>query len=146
MVSSTSNLPNCFVNLNNFIVIAFYSKTGGKHGKHGSITESTSISAVSYIAVQLFEFMHGRQFRHIPEMTSRLQTKQFAILPSMPFLCLLSVSLKVHPKSGTLELTQEDIDRFKALDKGSVKFQAAMKLSRKRGKGAGIMNDEVDED
>jgi hypothetical protein len=143
----SSNLLKCSIaNLNNFIVIAFYSKGGGKHGKHGSITESTCISAVSYIALQLFEFMHGRQFRHIPEVTSRLQTKQFAILPSMPFLCLLSVSPKVHSISGTLELTQEDIDRFNTLDKGSVKFKAAMKLSRKRGKGADIMNDEVDED
>jgi hypothetical protein len=40
--------------------------------------------------------MHGRQFRHIPEMTSRLQTKQFALglLPSLMFLCLLSTSPK----------------------------------------------------
>jgi hypothetical protein len=59
---------------------------------------------------------------------------------------LLSVSLKVHSISGALELTQEDSDRFNTLDKGTVKFQAAIKLSRKRGKGAEIMNDEVDKD
>jgi hypothetical protein len=58
----------------------------------------------------------------------------------MTFLCLLSVSLKVHSISGALELLQEDSDRFNTLDKGT------MKLSRKRGKGAEIMNDEVDED
>ncbi|KAF8229628.1 hypothetical protein L208DRAFT_1123918, partial [Tricholoma matsutake] len=53
-------------------VIAFYSKTSGKHGKHGLITESSNISAVSYIAIQLFEFMHSCQFCHIPQMTSHL--------------------------------------------------------------------------
>ncbi|KAF8237094.1 hypothetical protein L208DRAFT_1071666, partial [Tricholoma matsutake] len=53
-------------------VITFYSKTGGKHGKHSSITEASNISTISYIAVQLFEFMHGRQFRHTPESTSCL--------------------------------------------------------------------------
>ncbi|KAF8218464.1 hypothetical protein L208DRAFT_1014414, partial [Tricholoma matsutake] len=53
-------------------VITFYSKTGGKHGKHSSITEASNISTISYIAVQLFEFMHGRQFRHTPELTSCL--------------------------------------------------------------------------
>ena len=64
----------------------------------------------------------------------------------MPFLCLLSVSPKVHSSiSGTLELTQEDIDRFNTLDKGSEKIKAAMKLSRKRGPGKGA-EIAVDED
>lgn len=91
--------------------------------------------------------MHGRQFRHIPEVTSRLQTKQFALLPSMSFLCLLSVSPKVHAQSSTLELTQEDSDRFKTLDQGTAMFKDAMKLSRKRGKIAeAIVDEELDED
>ena len=137
---------NCIKNLSSSTVITFYSKTGGKHGKHGSITEASNISAVSYIGLQLFEFMHGRQFRHIPEVTSRLQTKQFALLPSMSFLCLLSVSPKVHSVSGTLELAQEDSDQFKTLDKGTAKFKDAMKLSRKRGKGAETLNDELSEE
>jgi hypothetical protein len=115
-------------------VIAFYSKTGGKHGKHSSITETSNISTISYIAVQLFEFMHGRQFRHTPELTSRLQTRQFALLPAMMFLTLLSSPPKVNPQSGTLELTQEDSNRFKTLDNGTTKFKDAMKLSKKRGK------------
>ena len=46
-----------------------------------------------------------------------------------------SASPKVHPITGTLasELTQEDIDRFKILDKGSVKFKFkdAIKLSKR---------------
>ena len=90
--------------------------------------------------------MHGRQFRHIPEVTSHLQTKQFALLPSMSFLCLLSVSPKVHAQSCTLELTPEDSDRFKTLDQGTAKFKDAMKLSRKRKKVAEAIDGELDED
>jgi hypothetical protein len=66
-IMGLSSLPQCqcIVNLNNFIVIAFYSKTGVKHGNHGSIRELTNISAVSYIDLQLFKFMHGRRFQGI---------------------------------------------------------------------------------
>ncbi|KIL60987.1 hypothetical protein M378DRAFT_61343, partial [Amanita muscaria Koide BX008] len=53
-------------------VNALYSRSGGKNGKHCSIAESSNISAVSYCAVQLFEYTHGRQFHHTPIATSRL--------------------------------------------------------------------------
>ena len=64
----------------------------------------------------------------------------------MSFLCLLSVSPKVHSISSTLELTQENSNRFKTLDKGTAKFKDAMKLLRKRGKGAETLNDEPSEE
>jgi hypothetical protein len=44
------------------IVIVIYSKTGGKNGKHAAITDASNISAVSYLAVQVFEHMHGCLF------------------------------------------------------------------------------------
>ncbi|KAF8237893.1 hypothetical protein L208DRAFT_1245065 [Tricholoma matsutake] len=43
-------------------VIALYSKTGGKNGKHSSVSESLKISAISYMGVQVFEYMYARQF------------------------------------------------------------------------------------
>ena len=64
----------------------------------------------------------------------------------MSFLCLLSVSPKVHLISGTLELTQEESDQFRTLEKGTAKFKDAMKLSRKREKGAKTLNDELSEE
>jgi hypothetical protein len=56
------------------------------------------------------------------------------------------VSPKVHAQSGTLELTQEDSDRFNTLDQGTAKFNDAMKLSRKRRKAAEAIDEELDED
>jgi hypothetical protein len=115
------------------LVIIFYSKTGGKNGKHCSITESSNISAISYIAVQLFEFMHGRQFRQTPEATARLQTRQFALLASISFLSILSSRPKIHSMTGTLELTVEDTELFNTLNHSVPKFRGAIALSKKRG-------------
>ena len=65
----------------------------------------------------------------------------------MSFLCLLSVSPKIHAQSSTLELTQEDSDRFKTLDQGTENFKDAMKLLRKRRKVlAETIDEELDED
>jgi hypothetical protein len=56
-----------------------YSKTGGKNGKHAAITQSSNISAVSYIGLQLFENVINRQFRAIPEATALFQTRLYAL-------------------------------------------------------------------
>ena len=39
----------------NSLVDATYSKTGSKSGKHGDVTDSSNIMAVSYLGVQVFE-------------------------------------------------------------------------------------------
>ncbi|KAG1717936.1 uncharacterized protein EDB91DRAFT_1009478, partial [Suillus paluster] len=44
-------------------VLIFYSKGGGKNGKHAWTDSASSITAVSYIAVQVYEHMIGPQFR-----------------------------------------------------------------------------------
>ncbi|KAF8225333.1 hypothetical protein L208DRAFT_1050423, partial [Tricholoma matsutake] len=51
-------------------VIAIYSKTGGKNRKHAGITDASNISAVSYLAVQVFEHMHGHIFCDHPDATA----------------------------------------------------------------------------
>ncbi|KAF8235738.1 hypothetical protein L208DRAFT_1126936, partial [Tricholoma matsutake] len=53
-------------------VVALYSKTGGKQGKHESISDSSNICTVSNVSFQIFEFVHARQFRSIPEATLTL--------------------------------------------------------------------------
>ncbi|KAG6905164.1 hypothetical protein DXG01_004460, partial [Tephrocybe rancida] len=57
-------------------IIALYSKTGGKYGKHGSVVNATNVSAVSHISVELFDQLHGRQFRGT---STTLQTKRVAL-------------------------------------------------------------------
>ncbi|KAK6984308.1 hypothetical protein R3P38DRAFT_2576116 [Favolaschia claudopus] len=105
---------------------------GGKYGKHEPVTESSNISALSKISVQVYEHGHGAQFRSIPTATAVVQTKQFAHIQPYQFICLLSGSPKTIP-SG-VELRLEDANRFKLLLRGSAKFEVAKKLFRKRGK------------
>ncbi|PPQ87308.1 hypothetical protein CVT25_002058 [Psilocybe cyanescens] len=117
-------------------VVAMYSKTGGKNGKHSAITESSSIAAVSYLAVQLFQYRLARQFRSVPDATAIFQTKQFLLLSSLQFLCLADTKISAEQLARSfVELTQEDTDRYRALRDGQKELTAAIKLSRKRGGG-----------
>ena len=102
------------------IVIAIYSKTGGKNGKHAGVTDASNISAVSYLAVQVFEHMHGRIFRDHPDATATFQTKQFALLSSNAFLCLLSSMPKTIPMG--LELDQKDAEQFMEMLSGEKRY------------------------
>ncbi|KAJ6608979.1 hypothetical protein B0H10DRAFT_1954937 [Mycena sp. CBHHK59/15] len=70
----------------------------------------TVITAILYVSVRVFEHQYAAT------ATAMLQTKQFAHIPSINFLCLLSKSPKVLPTG--LELEQEDVDRFKKLNGG----------------------------
>lgn len=124
------------------------SKGRGKYGKHEAVTDSSNISALSKISVQLFENFHGPQFRSIPTSTAILQSKQFAHIAPIDFLCLLSSVPKLVPTG--LELAAEDSECFKKLSAGFSKFSDAMKLFRKRGKktagGAGDLDDDMGEE
>ncbi|KAJ7602998.1 hypothetical protein DFH06DRAFT_1350726 [Mycena polygramma] len=125
-------------------VFGMHSKGGGKYGKHEPVTDSTNISALSKISVQLFEKLHGTQSRSIPSATAILQTKQFAHVPPINFLCLLSAVPKLLPTG--LELGADDSERFKKLSMGLNKFDDAIKLSRKRGKKTAATGVESDSD
>lgn len=114
-------------------MITLYSKTGGKHGKHGSVTVSSNVSAISYAGVQVFEHIFGRLFRTIPQ-ASTFHTKQFLFIRSISFLSLLASPPKLI--DGTLELSQTDSTRFKDLLARHEAFTQAMKLFRKRQKAA----------
>ncbi|KAJ6523219.1 hypothetical protein DFH09DRAFT_877104, partial [Mycena vulgaris] len=107
-------------------------KGGGKYGKHEPVTDSSTIAALSKISVQVFEPLHGAQFRAIPTATAMLQTKQYAHIPPIHFLCLLMSAPKGVPTG--LELCPDDVARFKILTKGTNRFQEAMKLFRKTEK------------
>lgn len=91
-------------------MITIYSKTGDKNEKHAGITNASNISTVSYLTVQVFEHMHGHIFHIHPDATATFQTKQFMLLSSNAFLCLLSSTPKTIPIG--LELDQKDVEQF----------------------------------
>ncbi|KAJ7827971.1 hypothetical protein B0H14DRAFT_3719732 [Mycena olivaceomarginata] len=125
-------------------IFGMHSKGGGKYGKHEPVTDSSNISALSKLSVQVLEHLHGTQFRSIPSATAVVQTKQFALIPPIYFLCLLSAPARLIPTG--IELTQEDAVRFKTLAGGLEKFKEAIKLFRRRRKKKAAAGGESDDD
>jgi len=87
------------------------------------------------LGVQLFEFVHARQFRHVPEATSRFQTKHYHILPPFTFLCRLRETLTVN--TSGVELSAEDKFLFTDLQMGLVVSTQPLRL---RGPGKRWLN------
>ena len=114
------------------LVIALYSKTAGKNAKHGAVTDSSTIAAVSNIGVQLFEHMYGLEFRVIPEATSTFLTKQFALLRPISFLTLMTSNPQIPVRCTSFELGTADHQIFETLQSGHSKFTKAMKLFAQR--------------
>ena len=137
MLDQGSWIIHASIRVFNFVlVMGMYSKTGGKNGKHADITESSSISAVSYMALEIFRFNVGRQFHPVSDATSRFHTVQFALLPSTSFLCLVDSKPKFKtPQLEPVELLPADFERFRSLKNGADKLQSAMKLFKKRTSG-----------
>jgi hypothetical protein len=120
-----------------------YSKTGGKNTKHSAITESSSIAAISYLGVQLFQYHLARQFRSVPDGTATFQTKQFLLLSSLQFLCLIDTKIAANQLDASfIELAPMDIDRYRELQNGEAKLTAAIKSSRKRSSGGDVESSE----
>jgi hypothetical protein len=124
------SIPRRLINAT-VLVLVLYSKTGGKNGKHCTVSESSNIAAVSYIGFQLFEHFFGRQFRAVPTVMSRLQTYQFQHSLSFEFLCLLDSKI-VFSGQPFIELSAADLQRYQDLKQGERSLAIALKNSKKR--------------
>ena len=123
-------------------VLAIYSKSGGKAGKHSWVSDSSNVAAVSNIPVQLFDHILGVQFRAIPGGQT-LHVKRFCLLPSSAFLCTLDAApsetdngLKISPQDGML---------FRTLKDSSTSIQKAVASLAGRGKKAQALEDTDEE-
>ena len=65
-------------------------------GKHGGGVNSSSVTALSHISVQVFSNSHSQWFTHIPQKTSQLQTKQFVLLPPRRLLLYLNCAANLN--------------------------------------------------
>jgi hypothetical protein len=90
---------------------------------------------VSNIAVQLFQYRgRAREFRLVTDATLLFQTKQYLLIPSIQFLCLLDTNFPSDQALPYIEVKSDlDMERFKALKEGKNELIFALKLSRKRG-------------
>ena len=97
------------------LVLSISSKTGGKNGKHSWVPEVSTVTAISYAPVQLFEYFIGRQFRAVPQALTWLQVKQSALLPAASFLCTLDDVPWNIMETENLQISVSDTARFDKL-------------------------------
>lgn len=120
-------------------------KAGGQNGKHAPVNETSNISALSYLSVQLYSIAAAKQFSPSPKRVRHLGTKLFALLPPIQFLTIL----KTVPKSvddGKLEVSNDDSRTFKQLKLATPKIDAALKAFAKRQKRSADAEDREDEE
>ena len=68
------------------------------------------------------------------DSTLLFQTKQYLLIPSIQFLCLLDTRFSSNQALPYIDVTSDmDMERFKALKEGKNELISALKLSRKRG-------------
>jgi len=112
------------------LVLALYSKGGGKNGKHTAVPQVSNVVAISYAGVQVFQQMHHRHFRPVTSVTAAFGTKQFLLLPSTSLLCCLSANLRVQP-NNFVEIHMEELCIYDTLAREVKKLEVAMKMFMK---------------
>ncbi|KAF6743413.1 hypothetical protein DFP72DRAFT_127353 [Ephemerocybe angulata] len=110
------------------------SKTAGSNGKHGAITETSFISAASYLSLQVYQHTTGSMFTHYSDSTSLLGTNQYAHLPPLHFLMVLPKNSVTVGSDGSLRLDDEHLRYFSFFKTQEAHFREARKASKATGK------------
>ena len=128
------------------LVIGMTSKSGGKNGKHCPVTDTSKISAIVNMSLQVFQHRFGCQFRATTDATMSVQSCHFQLLPSIHFLCLLDSPVQATVSAGSssmlgsisfVQISQSDMGRFETLRRCEKELLSVMKNSKKRGEIAG---------
>ena len=134
-------------------VLAFYCQTGGQNGTHEWKSDTTNIGAVSYIAMQVYEYVYHRTFRGIHQRNATLHVGHFFLLPSDCFLRLLHGTPTLSADGRTLSLEDSDFQVFSQLKARSLNVVQAVKAlaaaraaAKKRAKKKAGSNDEGSEE
>lgn len=128
-------------------VLSIYSKSGGKNGTHSWVAEASSVAAISYIPVQIFEHVIGRHFRAIPQTLTWLQVKQFTLLPASAFLCVLDSAPWRIMETQNFQVSVTDSTRYDKLVKQEQKIILILKsINSRRRKGAEEANEREEDE
>ena len=100
-------------------VLTMYEKSGTKNAKHSWTSSTTSIGALSYLAVKCYQHIRQRQFRAMECTATR--TMCFAHLSSFAFLCIVPLGMvRRSTASQFLELLPGPFENiFQSLDSES---------------------------
>ena len=121
-----------FIDLAIKLVKSIYAKTGGKNGRHNNVTDSSNIMVISYLAVQIFEYQLGTQFRAIPKCSTTSSFAVWNLPPSSAFLCALKTCSGVDslwPQKFRISL--DDLQLFKVLKDNGEKVSRCLPDDKK---------------
>jgi hypothetical protein len=119
------------------------SKSGGKNGTHCWVPKISSITAISYKPVQLFEHFIGCQFHAVPHVMTLLQVKQFALLSATSILCVLETTPWRIMESENLQISVFDTNCFDKLVRQTQNTKSMIKnMNSRLWKGKEPENDE----
>ncbi|KAF6765888.1 hypothetical protein DFP72DRAFT_996748 [Ephemerocybe angulata] len=117
-------------------ISVMYSKTAGKNGKHAAITESSNITAISYIGLRVWEHTSENNFKGHPDSTYMTQSNRYAHLPPFHFLMVLAQTSVVVTAGGDLRLNDEYMAHFKNIKSQESQIRASLQIFTGRKKKA----------
>ncbi|KAF8643074.1 hypothetical protein AX16_009221 [Volvariella volvacea WC 439] len=123
------------------MVLSLSSKTGGKDRKHAPISETSNVSAFSCIDLRAYGHFAGRQFRAVHSETARFQAKQFAPIPAIQFLRLISSTAIKSTRTGLEIIDDAAYNQFRALRAATSQLKKAVEQSNKRKTDPGAPED-----
>jgi hypothetical protein len=123
-----------------------YSKTGGKNGKHAAVTDSSAISAISYLGLQVFEKYHGDHFSAHPQATLALNTTMYAFLSPIHFLTVIPHAAITCQTDGGILLNEDYLGYFRALKSQENRLLSSIQAFKARKKKADALDRDVQED
>ncbi|RDX45703.1 hypothetical protein OH76DRAFT_1486179 [Lentinus brumalis] len=126
-------------------VISVYSKGGGKHGRNGWVAVIESVSAASYIAIQVYDHTFGRQFcGSTSEAMARCRKKSYALID--PHLLLCKTRHPPKPVAGDLQVSPEDVQDFSRLKAVLPRLLAVVKELKKRKQSKNTAAEDADDE
>ena len=134
----TSNSSDSCRIFRNCSVLSIYTQSTGKSSAHSWVLESSNITAVSYIAAQLFQPIAPQQFSSTTRHAMGLKVSKFKLIKPTSFLTALSRS--PSPLGQNIAISKEDQLYYKALEdmkhvvRQAVKeLEAPIRKGRKKG-------------
>ena len=118
--------------------MAMYSQSRGKGSTHAWLSDSTSIGAISYLVVQIYEYAYHRNFRTVHQRNATLHVGTYALLPSDRFLRILTATPTLSQDGRTLTVEETQIQVFNELRgklQDVLKAVKAIVAARKKGRG-----------
>lgn len=126
-------------------VLALYAQGGGKTANHAWQADSRSIGAISYLAMQVYEFAFHQQFRSVHARNRGLQVPSFAHVLSDMFLYLFSPdSCTLSADRRTLTLNEHSLETFSRLSSEITRVASAVKVLRASRRNKKSLNDELE--